>query len=144
MAALTVIAPRVNTTQQIDFIRRTLNFGTQTTQMVGSLPVGAYITDVSSYVVTAFNAGTTNPLLVGVTPGGAELLAAADTTMATPGYYTNARGKGLLLTQAASAPNTTGDSEGGVGVYVNYTPTGTAPTTGQVVVVIAYAPAIDS
>jgi len=82
------------------------------------------VVEVQVIVTTAFNAGTTNVLLVGTTAGGNDILAASDITEATPGFYpSNGGAKQILVT--VDTP-----------IYVTYTYTGTAPTTGQAFIVI--------
>lgn len=92
------------------------------------LPQGAFIISVLCEIVTAFNAGTTNPLTVGTnSPTFNNIIAAADNTPATPGVYAATRGLGRSLAAA-----------GDVLPVAMYVPTGTAATTGQAVIVIVY------
>jgi hypothetical protein len=119
--------------QQVGVIAATVNFsdtGVATGIQIGTLPQGAYITSGSSVeVVTAFNAGTTNVFTVGTVLATANnIFAAADVTEATPGVYA------IVLANQGRAAAAAGD----VPIYVKYTQTGTAATTGQAVVVICY------
>lgn len=91
--------------------------------LIGTLPQNAFIISQLMEIVTAFNAGTTNPITVG-TVGAAynNIHAAGDNTPASPNVYSpalaaNKYGRGL--TQA-------GDTQ----VFLKYAPTGTAATTG--------------
>lgn len=70
-------------------------------------------------VQTAFNAVTTNVLTLGTDAASAnQILAAADITEGTPGFYPAGAGVGKVVLTA----NTD--------IYVKYTQTGTAATTG--------------
>ena len=94
------------------------------------LPQGAFITEIISEVITAFNAATTNPISVGtVGPAYTNIVLATDITSGTPGVYlsTGAGARGRSLTAA-----------GDVLPYVKYAPTGTAPTTGKAIIIIKY------
>lgn len=92
------------------------------------LPQGAFITAVLCEIVTAFNAGSTNPLTVGTnSPSFNNIIAAADNTPGTPGVYAATRALGRSIASAAD-----------VLPVAMYAPTGTAPGTGQAVIVIEY------
>lgn len=80
--------------------------------------------EVSAQVVTAFNAVTTNVLTAGTSATATEWLGAADITEGTPGYYpaSNAVNKFRLT---ADTP-----------IYVKYTQTGTAATTGAAIILV--------
>jgi hypothetical protein len=90
---------------------------------IGVLPANAFIITQLMEIVTAFNAGTTNPISVGtVAAAYNNIHAATDNTPGTPNVYApvlaaNKFGRGL--TQGGDTP-----------VFLKYTPTGTAPTTG--------------
>ncbi len=152
---LDVMAPRQNTTQQANYIRRRVNFnstyvGTTAGMLLGVLPVGAIITKVAVDVVTAFNAGTTNTLTAGTTATNAnELIASGDVTATAVGYTEGTRGRGSSLTQAASPPTTFAGStvdqtEGGVGVWAKFAQTGTAATAGAANVLVEFLPPNDA
>jgi hypothetical protein len=117
--------------QVVNTLKRTLNFNDSDIakfSFANSLPQGAFIISVQAYVVTAFNAGTTNPITVGTNSATFNnLFLSGDINPLTPGFYTNARGLGEVATAAAD-----------VAVFGTYVPTGTAPTAGQVVIVITY------
>lgn len=92
------------------------------------LPQGAFITSVLCEIVTAFNAGTTNPLTVGTnSPSFNNIIAAGDNTPGTPGVYAATRALGRSIANA-----------GDVLPVAMYAPTGTAASTGQAVIVIEY------
>lgn len=92
------------------------------------LPQNAFIENVLTEVVTAFNAATTNVLTAGtVGPNYTNIVSAADVTEGTPGVYASTGGRGRSLTAA-----------GDVLPYAQYTQTGTAATTGQAIIVIFY------
>jgi len=102
-----------------------------------TLPKNSYILQVDAQVVTAFNAGTTNPITVGVTAASANEIVASGITSATPGIYhlTSAAGLGNLITN-----NTTYQTalNGAVPIFVKYAPTGTAATTGQAIIILTF------
>lgn len=117
--------------QVTNTLRRTLNFNDSDAALASffsSLPQGAFILGVMVEVVTAFNAGTTNPLTVG---GNAtsynNLVASGDVDLTTVGVTEVKRGLGRSVASAADTP-----------VLATYVPTGTAATTGQAVIVIEF------
>lgn len=117
-------------TQQIHYLRVNVNFNSNAIAggiVMGALPAGAQITDMDINVLTAFNAGTTNVLTVGTTPTGAQILTNSETIPGTAGYRSGTTGGALSF--ATDTP-----------LYVSYTQTGTAATTGSAVIVISYAP----
>jgi hypothetical protein len=97
-----------------------------TEQAVVDLPIGAQILRVFVQVITAFNAGTTNVLTVGITGTGDKYLAAADITEATPGVYPAAYKAPPVEVAAAET------------VKAFYAQTGTAATTGRAKVTVEY------
>lgn len=128
--------PRQDPRQVVNSLKRTLNFNDVDIAKAAfdnSLPQGAFVIHVMCEIVTAFNAGTTNPITVG-TNGPAtynNMLASGDITGATPGvYWIVASGTAKLGRAFAAA--------GDVAVFATYIPTGTAATTGQAVIVVVY------
>src|SRR5579859_5121248 len=115
-------------------LKRTLNYNDSDIAQFGfanALPAGAFITKVLVEIVTAFNAGTTNPITVGTNSTTYNnLIASTDNTPGTPGVYFVASGTTKLGRAFAAAGDTA--------VYGTYIPTGTAATTGQAVIVIEY------
>jgi hypothetical protein len=91
--------------------------------LIGTLPQNAFIISQFLEIVQAFNAGTTNPISLGtVAAAYNNVMAATDNTPGTPGVYSpalaaNKYGRGL--TQAGDTP-----------IFLKYTPTGGAATTG--------------
>lgn len=113
-------------------LKVTINFGdvglATGVPLANFLPQGAFIITALTEIVTAFNAGTTNPISVGtVGPAYNNIVVATDVTSATPAVYASTVGRGRSLTAA-----------GDVQPFVKYTPTGTAATTGQAVILIEY------
>jgi hypothetical protein len=100
---------------------------------IGTLPRGACILLSSSINVNvAFNAGTTNNLLVGKTAGGNDYC------------VTGTSAAGSVGVKAFAAADITGGSAGGVmtadqDIYVSYTQTGGAATAGQATVTVSYS-----
>jgi hypothetical protein len=135
---------RRNTTQQVGYLRFAVNFNdTGIAAGVNKqwLPAGAVITDTSVMIATAFNAGTTNGLTVGLTPIGSSPdvggTAVTNNVVAAgqvaPG--TIALTNGIVPTGAALGPLAT-DAQ----INVTYTQTGAAATAGQAIVMIKYIP----
>jgi hypothetical protein len=99
-------------------------------KQIGVLPAGAYITLVQLEIVTAFNAGTTNPITVGSNASSwNNIMAAGDNTPGTPGVYAPA------LAATKFGRGVTGYVPGGSAgadtpIFLMYAPTGAAATTG--------------
>ncbi|MCS3725502.1 hypothetical protein [Bradyrhizobium betae] len=121
--------------QQMSYYRITVNFndqGISAGQQFGALPAGAYIYAIDAYVTTAFNAATTNVVTVGTTKASANEIVASGISgnpLATGVLHlTSAAGLGMAVTNVASP----------IPLFVKYAQTGTAATTGQIVIVIAF------
>lgn len=139
--------PRQGTDQRVHYIRKTVNFNDANiagAYQFASLPLNAYIVQTECHVTTAFNAGSTNVLTLGVTQASAnELMQSGDITAGSTGVNTATRGKGLLqTTTATNATSSFGvvSAEGGVALFAKYTQTGTPATTGQAVFIVGYIP----
>lgn len=125
--------------------RKTVNFNDAniaTGVKFGALPQGVYITGIRCFVTTAFNAGTTNVLAIGTTAAGSDILAGGVTANtncnpASTGNQPLDSAAGIGMTVTAGTPT---GSTGGFDLFVRYTQTGTAATTGQVTYVISYVP----
>lgn len=114
--------------------RKTVNFndtGIATGVKVGTIPAGAQITSSAVNIVTAFNAVTTNVLTAGINASSYNNCVAAGDVDETAVALTN----GIKPTGTALVP-LAADSD----LYVMYTQTGTAATTGQAVVIVTYLP----
>lgn len=104
----------------------TLGIGTADTVLVGTLPAGAQILSCIVRVTAVFNAATTNVLTVGTSAGSnADIVGAADVTEGSLGTVIVDTGAGLAF--SADTP-----------IYVKYTQSGTAATTGAAVITITY------
>lgn len=112
-------------------LRATVNYSdtnVSTGIKIGTLPAGAHIIRSSAHVRTVFNAGTTNVLTLGTNSSSYDnLLNAGAITEGTAGYYS--------ADPNADITYPTGDLD----VYVKYTQTGTAASTGKADVVVLYA-----
>lgn len=84
-----------------------------------SLAIGDVVVQCWAQVLTAFNAGTTNVLVVGNSATADKFLAAADVTEGTPGVYPTG-GKGPYTAETAAGS-----------LIAAYSQTGTAATTGS-------------
>jgi hypothetical protein len=110
-------------------IRATVLFS-DTTVTLGALKAGEVVSQVWAEVITAFNAGTTNVLTVGITGTTNKYLGTADVTEGTPGVYPTG-GAGPF---AAAAADTS--------IIATYAKTGTTPTTGRAVVYVEVTSAL--
>jgi len=120
--------------QAVHYLRRDIAYNTTGIAagvLIGTVPAGSKITRAVVYVDTAFNAGTTNVLVAGTTGTGTNLVAAGDVTEGTPNAYTPAdaanQGRGLIFAA---------DTD----LFVSYTQTGTAATTGVATIIVEYVP----
>ena len=124
---------RRNALQLVHYLRFTVNFndaGIAAGVSKQWLPAGAIITDTSVAVATAFNAGTSNVLTVGLGGSANTIVAAGQVAPGTVGL-TN----GIVPTGNALGP-LPADTQ----INVTYTQTGAAATAGQAVVMIKYVP----
>lgn len=94
---------------------------------IGTLESGSVPLLVSVYVDTAFNAGTTNTMDVGVTGTAAGFAAAAGTLVGATGFKSGLSG---TLSGAPLAADST--------VFATFGQTGTAATTGKVMVLLTF------
>lgn len=120
--------------QATHYLRRDVAFNTSgiaSGVLLGTVPAGSKITDISIYVDTVFNAATTNVLQGGTTGTGTNLFTSTDAAAGTAGYKTaaNAANQGRGLVFAADTD-----------LFVSYTQTGTAATTGAATIVVEFVP----
>lgn len=132
MSDVVATNPRELPWPAVGYISKTIAFnttgiGTDQTVEVGQLPEGARVIDGVVYVTTAFNAATTNVLTVGTGTSTNEYFGSSDVTEGTPaGYAMPTANRGIVV------------GTGGAIVYVKYTQTGTAATTGAATVILTY------
>jgi hypothetical protein len=125
------IPARVNTPQQLGYLRRRVAFNTPGVAggiPIGAVPAGARLLQVAAYVATAFNAGTTNTVNLGTTAAGSEVMASATIIPGTAGY------------KEAPAASLTTEFLTDTTIYANFVQAGTPATAGAVDFVITYAP----
>ncbi len=128
------VTARQNATQQVHYIRKAIAFNTAASgtavSMDAAIPAGAVVLYTSVAIQTAFNAGSTNVLIVGTSGDDDALVAAggADETAVGVTNVTPATLGGLL---SASA-----DTE----LFIKFSQTGTAATAGAAIITVAYAP----
>lgn len=118
--------------QQVYFLRKTVNFGDtgiSSGVLMGTLPAGAHVINTSVHIRTVFNAATTNVLTVGTNSSSYNDLIASGTVDETALGYT-------VASPVSDVVYPTAD----LGVYVKYTQTGTAGTTGKADIVVSYVP----
>jgi hypothetical protein len=145
LAAPAVPPPRIFPSQQTHYLRFTVSFNAcvlaagSCAVKVGALPYNAFVVRGYQQIVTNFNSGTTDTVSVGVSPGNANELVAAQSVHAGAGGITAltlaATGSG---TQATGAGATQSGSNGGFDVWVKYSQTGFLPTAGTAVIVLEY------
>lgn len=111
-----------------DITIATTDIGTADKVKVGSIPAGSLLLAAYVRVSAVFNAVTTNVLTVGTSSGSnADIVAAGEVNEAATGVT-------VVLTGAALTFASDTD------IYVKYTQTGTAATTGAASIVITYIP----
>ena len=108
----------------------TTGIGTANTVLLGVLPAGAMITDIVARVSAAFNAATTNVLIVGTAADDDAIIAAGDVTEGSIGSARVTTGLGTLYT--ADTP-----------LYIKYSQTGTAATAGAATIAVTFIRASD-
>lgn len=118
-------------THQTHYLRKDITYAvTSGTQYsMGAIPANAVVLGTTVGVTTVFNAATTNVLIVG-TSGDDDALVAAGGVDETAVGVTRVAPATLAGKLSASA-----DTE----IFVKYTQTGTAATTGAAWIVVEYA-----
>ena len=119
----------------VHFLRKVVSFDTADiatgVPMNAKLPNGAIVLFTTVNIDTVFNAVSTNVLTVGtVSTAYNNLIAAGDVDETTLG----------ATTLTSKALKVAADTD----VYIKYTQTGTAATTGAATVVVAYVPQSES
>lgn len=123
---------RVYSANVLHSIRGRINFdsaGAATGIEIGTIPAGSFVMAATVHVITAFNAATTNVLVVGTAADDDGFAVAGGTLAGATGVKT-----GLLGAQ--SGDTLTADTP----VVVKYTQTGTAATAGAAQVVVSFYP----
>jgi hypothetical protein len=134
MAIVPTNNPRELPWPAVAYISRRIAFNTpgiaspQTVE-VGSLPGGAIVIGAWARVHTVFNAATTNVVIVGTDTGSEFFDAATAGSSITESSATM---------QASAAAVGYVVPDGGAVVYVNYTQTGGAATTGAATIIVMY------
>jgi hypothetical protein len=117
-------------TQQVHYLRKRVRYndsGIATGVNFGTLPAGSQLIGIHARITTAFNAATTNNLLIGTTAGGNDIMVTGESLAGATGFKSGATG------QAVTFANDTD-------LYVAYTQTGGAATAGDGYVVLTYVP----
>jgi hypothetical protein len=132
---MTTFAARQSVDQCVHYLRIVVNYNDASisggARAYGALPAGALIIGTDVNVTTVFNAGTTNVLTVGTnTTTSNNIIAAGDVDEASAALTKNVSPTGAALVPLATD----------LDVYVKYTQTGTAATTGKAYIVIKYIP----
>ena len=116
--------------QEYHYVFRTIRFDTANAaagiEFPFALPEGAVHVASHSNVVTAFNAGTTNPVTVGTKSNPTAFMSSAQADAGVAGMKASALGTGRIASDTTPV--------------VYYTPTGTAPSAGEIDVWLAYLP----
>lgn len=111
-----------------DIAYNTVGIGTADTVKVGRIPAGSMLMPAQVRITTIFNAATTNVLIVGTSAGSdADIVGAAEVNEGATGVTIVATGCALTFAN---------DTD----IYVKYSQTGTAATTGAATVIIPYIP----
>jgi len=111
-----------------DITYATVGIGTADTVKVGRVPAGSRLMPTQVHITTAFNAATTNVLTVGQN-------ASANTDIVAAGEL-NEGATGATIVGTGCALTFASDTD----IYVRYTQTGTAATTGAATILIPYFP----
>lgn len=119
--------------QNVHFIGKdvtyaTTGIGTADTVKVGRIPAGSMLMPAQVRITTVFNAATTNVLTVGQN-------ATANTDIVAAGEL-NEGATGVTIVGTGCALTFANDTD----IYVRYTQTGTAATTGAATIIIPYIP----
>jgi hypothetical protein len=123
---------RIYSSNTMHCIRATCRYdasGIATGVEIGTIPAGSFVTGVWVHVTTAFNAATTNVLVVGTAADDDGFAAAAGTLSGATGVKAN-------LTGAQSGDTLTADTP----VVMKYTQTGTAATAGVASILVNFYP----
>lgn len=124
--------------QVVHYLRKRVNYndaGISSGVVMGTLPAGAQVIDLTVRVLTAFNATSTNVLTVGTNSSSWDNLTgsgSSDVTEGTPEMYRVAPSNFDVTFSA--------DTD----VYVKYAQTGTAAGTGQADIILTYVPNADA
>lgn len=118
--------------QVMHYLRRDISFdtpniSTDATIKVGTIPAGSVIHEAVVKVSTAFNAGTTNLINVGISSDADGIVDELDIDATAAEWQSSHRGSDLNFTSDTS-------------IYVTYVQTGTAATAGAASIIIAYVP----
>ena len=116
-------------TQQVHYLRKALAYNTAATGVevtVGTLPAGALVIGAGAYIVTVFNAASTNVIDIG-TSGDPDGFA-TDLAAGTVGN--------IVWDELATSNDLYATTE--VTVTANYAQTGTAATTGSAIIYVTY------
>lgn len=129
---MTTGTPRQTQFQHVHYLRKKVvlgDAGLTTGVLVGTLPAGAIIAyEAAVMVSTAFDAGTTNVLVVGTTVGGTDVVTAAVSLSGATG------------TKRMSTADSLGPMAADTDIWVQYTQTGTAATVGTAYILIPFYP----
>lgn len=137
-------APRQFQTQQVHYLRFTVNFNScvyvslTCSFKVGALPYNAYLLRINNQVTTAWNAGTSQSIALGTSSAGTNIVASVATGPSTGGGASStivAANIGVAATGNGIAQTGT---NGGFDLWATITIVGALPTTGQTNYVLEY------
>lgn len=125
--------------QAVHYLRKgiaynTTGIGTDATVKVGVIPSGAVVQNVQVKITTAFNAGTTNVIDVG-TSSNDDAYVDGGTTGNGDGDV-DATSTGSTFVWRGADETHSADTT----IYVTYTQSGTAATTGAAEIIVTYIP----
>lgn len=137
-------APRMFQTQQVHYLRFTVNFNSCTyvsltcSFKVGALPYNAYVLRVNNQVTTAWNAGTSQSIALGTSSAGVNIVASAATGPSTGGGTASTVVAGSIGVAATGNGIASTGTNGGFDLWATITIVGALPTTGQTNYVLEY------
>ena len=125
-------AARKNYQRDVGYIAKNFSYNTPgiasaTNIAVGTLPAGCLVTQVYVRIKTAFNAVTTNVIIVGTSADTDHFIETGDVSEGVTGLTISDRNLGEVYTADTK-------------IWVQYTQTGTAATTGEADVVMTFIP----
>ncbi len=137
-------APRQFPTQQVHYLRFTVNFNScvyvslTCSFKVGALPYNAYVLRINNQVTTAWNAGTSQSIALGTSSAGANIVASAATGPSTGGGAASTVVAANLGVAATGNNIAQTGTNGGFDLWATITIVGALPTTGQTNYVLEY------
>ena len=131
--------------QHVHYLRKNVDYNTTgigtaaTVKMSAPLPANAIILATYVKINTAFNAGTNNPIHVGISGNNTALVNGGTTGAGDADIDTTATGMNIVYRGGDLALQSS-ETE----IYIYYNQSGTAATAGDADIIVAYIPANDA